>query len=185
MRSDVRDVLRRDARLVTVEMRESHWAQQPIRQPTLLFQAFLAATPRHPVVRTYLRELASFYRALPGKRGGMSAAHPIIADGLLGVFMLGRALDRYLRRATNATTATSTASDRRSVQLLQEVNLHYHPWLAHVPRQDGEGCCCDWVVHDPCSAAVPFYSRMVGVPTCQHRATSWLSWLWPTGRRRR
>ena len=38
------------------------------------------------------------------------------------------------------------------------------------PRLDGEGWCCDYVVHNKTEGEIYFYSRIVGVELCKENA---------------
>jgi len=78
-----------------------------------------------------------------------------------GTYVMGRAYVEWARAARPA---------RRDVKLFRE------KWLspadaarARVARQEGVGKQCNYVVVDPATLAVPFYSRIVGVPSCRAR----------------
>ena len=44
--------------------------------------------------------------------------------------------------------------------LLEEINLHGRPRLyGNFTRQEGVGCCCHYIVHDPVNGVPYFFSR--------------------------
>ena len=52
--------------------------------------------------------------------------------------------------------------ERGAVRLLRESRLIGKDIYPNVTRQNGRGCCCDYIVHDGELEEVYFYSRMVG-----------------------
>ena len=126
-----------------------------------LFQAILGAVPRHPMVLAYLRIMASYFDGQLELRGWV------------GPSALRRAYDEYI---------SDTHNDVESIQMLQEdqiLNLSAPLGTRRypsIPVQYGYGCCCNFVVVDPRTGMVPFYSRVV-IPTTQDGifCTGWLS----------
>lgn len=108
------------------------------------FQAFLATTPGHPVLRTALYTMLEYYNGTRTLQGDM------------GTSTLKDAYDIVRPRPD-------------SVALMQESRLV--PSKHNVPRQEGEGCCCNYVVHDE-HDHVHFYSRIVGSNLCTLRRDS-------------
>lgn len=115
-----------------------------------LFNALMAATPRHPVIRDYLKALRDNYT---GQKSLLE-----VGDGKLGVQALMRAYEQH--EAALGTTAV----------LLEEV----HAAKAGVPGLSGalkqrnasaevwfrDVNACDFAIYDPVSKRVPFYSRV-------------------------
>jgi len=98
------------------------------------FQAFLAASPRHPILEEALRIMLAYYE------------NPVQLEGEnVGPSTLRDAYDSVL----NKTSGNDTL-----VRILNEVNLkkpkawrlkRHRNWLLYpdLPRQRGEGCCCN------------------------------------------
>ena len=106
-----------------------------------IFQAFLASRPRHPILRMALNLMVEYYE---GTRK------------ILGINM-GTST---MKMAIDAVSD----EDRRDVLLLQEMqNLpKFDDWYPDLPPQKGDGCCCDFIVHDPDERKVFFWSHVAG-----------------------
>lgn len=116
------------------------------------FQAFLASAPGHELVRRYLRRMSEHYSGRAVAKSGAGA-------GALGVYALGEVFAEW-------TSEVGRETARRTTQLFSELRLEHFahvPEVAAVRRQNGAGCCCNFVVYDEDSRRVPFYSRIVGV----------------------
>jgi hypothetical protein len=119
------------------------------------FQAFMAATPKHPVIRRYVELFLDYYQGrLPDVKGP------------LGVILLRRAFDEILDK-------DSDFQHEHPVELWQE--LLYLPQfrktiLAHVPPPvwGGTKRACKFVVvaHHEEPFVVPFYSRIANSRMC-------------------
>lgn len=108
------------------------------------FQAFLAVTPRHPVLKQNLKTVMEFYvkqRGYCWKR----------AKHLVGPCTLMKAWKQ--------------TSKRGKTRLLKETHLQ-HEGLYPNMTQRGLGDGCHWVVHDPKLREVYFYSRILGSEHC-------------------
>ena len=99
------------------------------------FETFLATTPGHPVLRAALNTMLEYYNDTRTLRMNMSTS--ILKDA-------------YIR--ANSTTTV----------ILQESRLTKNH---NVPKQNGKGCCCNYVVHNR-QNHVHFYSRIVGTKLC-------------------
>jgi mannosyltransferase OCH1-like enzyme len=108
------------------------------------FQAFLAATPGHPVLRENLQTMMEFYV----DRKGICFEK---AQGVVGPCTL--------MKAWNQT------SHRGHTRILRETHLAWHKLYPNM-TQRGRGDACHWVIHDPEQMQVYFYSRIVGSTKC-------------------
>jgi hypothetical protein len=140
------------------------------------FQAFMAATPHHPIIYRYIELFQDYYR---GK------LDPPLSDGPLGVLLLRRAYDQVLARADvvdsennehdvkedNALSVPVVTKD--TVEIWQE--LLYLPQFqttifSHVPPPVwGTRRACKFVViAEPFAEPfiVPFYSRVADSRMC-------------------
>lgn len=109
------------------------------------FQAFWAAAPRHPAVGRYLQYFREYY------------------DSRRSVtWLVGAQLALHAFRDTDV--------DNASTQLWEETHRDQDPRVdpVSVPHQWGRGCCCNYVVLDPVTGVVPFYSRIIGVSKCAY-----------------
>mmetsp|Transcript_10442 Transcript_10442/g.29367 ORF Transcript_10442/g.29367 Transcript_10442/m.29367 type:complete len:355 (-) Transcript_10442:43-1107(-) len=101
------------------------------------FQAFLAATPGHPVLAEALQIMLDYYEgkhAIRGKNVGTST----------------------LKDAYDAVEENK----RGPSKLLIETKNDYP--AIDVPKLDGVGCCCDQICHDPEERVAYFYARVPG-----------------------
>ena len=118
------------------------------QHPTGFFQAFLAATPRHVVIRAYLEDFLEYYR------GNLSI------EGPLGVLLLRHAFDRV--QPPNA-------------ELWQEVLYNPHsPLLKEIPPPTwGTRRACKFIVvaKPTLPLVVPMYSRIGGSRMCPNQAS--------------
>lgn len=113
------------------------------------FQSIWATVPRHPAVHGYLDRFMAHYEG------------HLHVDGLLGVVIARMAFDDVARATLN------------KVQFFVEVNRDVDRRAAYVPHQWGDGCCCNFVVLDPETATVVFYSRALGTSAkCDVRSTN-------------
>lgn len=74
--------------------------------------------------------------------------------GYMGVSTMG---DGY-------KAAAADPKEMGKVRILQELKNvpEVEGYYADLPAQDGIGCCCQHIVHDPKERKVYFYSRIVG-----------------------
>jgi flagellar biosynthesis GTPase FlhF len=135
------------------------------------FQAFMAATPHHPIIYRYIELFQEYYRGL---------LDPPFPDGApLGVLLLRRAYDQILARVdvdedNDAKKDSETVVTEDTVEIWQE--LLYLPQfqntiLSHVPPPVwGTRRACKFVViaehtfEEP--FVVPFYSRVADSRMC-------------------
>ncbi len=108
------------------------------------FQAFLAATPGHPVLRENLHTFMEFYFDQKG----------ICFEKARGV--MGPCT---LMKAWNQT------NHRGHARLLKETHLRWHKLYPNMTER-GIGDACHWVLHDPKEMEVYFYSRIMGSTKC-------------------
>mmetsp|Transcript_14214 Transcript_14214/g.30846 ORF Transcript_14214/g.30846 Transcript_14214/m.30846 type:complete len:620 (-) Transcript_14214:399-2258(-) len=123
-----------------------------VRSPkdTNFFQAFLASMPGHIVLREALDVMLAYYEGryeLRGKNMGCSALKAACDN--VGEDKIG------------------------PVRWFRELNLDSSPSeYPDVPRQQGQGCCCNYIVHDENERKAYFYSRIVGAgPYCEVSGT--------------
>lgn len=107
------------------------------------FQAFLATTPKHPILKEAFRVMNQYYEGDFG-----------IGASPMGVKTLGRAFKNV------------DEEERGVVRLLKEMknvenNKFGEPWYPDTPKQEGEAFTCNHIVHDPGLREVYFYSRVV------------------------
>jgi hypothetical protein len=107
------------------------------------FQAFMASVPSSPILEQTLEVMLNYY-GLP------EFNRPLMKLGPSTLF------DAY---------NNLSLQKRGSVYMLNEIDLLKYPSAyPDIVRRDGEGCCCNYAVHDQ-NGSVPkvfFYSRIVG-----------------------
>lgn len=119
---------------------------------TELFQSFLGATPRHPVIWDGLNVMLEYYEQY--SKGQQSYVHN------LGAWALHSALAR------------APPGQKSQVLLLNEIALDRHPLYDNLERQNGTGGGCNYAVEDPRTQRVVFFSRIVGAGQyCQDPST--------------
>ena len=105
------------------------------------FQAFLAATPGHPVLAKALQIMLDYYEgkhAIRGKNVGTST----------------------LKDAYDAVEERKRGPSKLLIETRNDVNEKYY--YPDVPKVDGVGCCCDQICHDPEEKIAYFYARIPG-----------------------
>ena len=119
-------------------------------EPTAFFQAFLASRKHHPVLLIALRRTELYYQKKLRIRPG----------SYMGTTILFQAYQHAKQRKNDTAIGP--------VKLFQEANLEVKSTAAaiypdNIPRQQGKGCCCNYIVYDPSSYkqhCVHFYSRI-------------------------
>ena len=117
-------------------------ALQPHGGEPHFFQSFLASAPLNPVL---FHALELMQDALEGK-----IDMPPTLRGTLGLKM---SFDSFRE------------IERGKSVLLEEINGNRNEFRAmhpHLIMQEGRGCCCNFVVHNPETITVHFFSRFVG-----------------------
>lgn len=109
---------------------------------TELFNSFIAASPRHPILKRSLIGIVDF---LGGK---------MCQGGMLGPCTLRYAYDHV------------SDEDRHGAVLLTETDLSWIPYTHGIQRR-GANPWCNMAVHDPNKQRVHFYSRVVGSGMCK------------------
>mmetsp|Transcript_114639 Transcript_114639/g.320368 ORF Transcript_114639/g.320368 Transcript_114639/m.320368 type:complete len:125 (+) Transcript_114639:82-456(+) len=113
----------------------------------------MAAQAGHPVLRAALDALLRFYQ-------GDTAAYRKVKEK--GALLVGPVTLRA------AYLSVDPARRGRSLILQEVQRAVFLKRFGHNPsgvlKQDGEGCCCNFLVYDPCSLSktVHFFSRVVG-----------------------
>jgi hypothetical protein len=109
------------------------------------FQAFLATTPKHPVLGEALQIMLRYYtgsHTIRGKNVGTST-----------LWDAYDAVDEAKRGPSKLLVETKNTKEN-------EANGEwYYP---DIPKLDGVGCCCDQICHDPEEKVVYFYARVPG-----------------------
>jgi mannosyltransferase OCH1-like enzyme len=111
------------------------------------FQAFLAATPGHPVLRENLRTMMEYY--VEKKGICFEQAKKVVGPCTL-------------MEAWKSTSNTSHGHTR----ILRESHLQEHGLFPNM-TQRGIKFSCNWVVDDPQEMQVYFYSRILGSRGCR------------------
>ncbi len=122
-----------------------------VRSLVGFFQAFLAASRGHPVIKTNLQLMMDAYFTHQEKCWN-------VARSVLGPCTLKKAWRQWEHRYDGASS-----------RFLDETNLQQPDGLLLYPNmtQRGKGEHCHWVVHDRVEQQVYFYSRIVGTNLCQ------------------
>lgn len=109
------------------------------------FQAFLATTPQHPVLKEALQIMLRYYEGnhtIRGKNVGTST----LKDAY-------DAIDEAKRGPSKLLVETKNTKENEAK------GEWYYP---DVPKLDGVGCCCDQICHDPEEKKAYFYARIPG-----------------------
>jgi mannosyltransferase OCH1-like enzyme len=108
---------------------------------TNLFQSFLAAAPRHPILKEALRIMLAYYEWTHKLHGEMGTS--------------------TLKDAHDAVPKDK----RGTIRWLHEMHLKPGEY-PELTRQEGTECCCNYVVHDETEHKPYFWSRIVGSGHC-------------------
>lgn len=132
-----------------------------------LFQAFIGAAPKHPVIMKALNLTAAAYQS-----GARAKKNPIemkvkkieavSEEGMLSAkyAQQSRWLGPHkMEEAFNWWQSTEDKGKLAQSYIISETNS---PEPYGVSRQVGKGCCCNFVVADKVSKKALFYSRFVG-----------------------
>ena len=170
VRTNLFDVLNVDTNFATIRVHLQS------KHQGAFFQAFMAATPHHPIIYRYIELFRDYYRGLLDP--------PLPSGAPLGVLLLRRAYDQVLARAADGTDDEHddvkkdsehavTAVTEDTVEIWQE--LLYLPRFqntifSHVPPPVwGTRRACKFVViAEPFAEpfVVPFYSRVADSRMC-------------------
>ena len=135
--------------------------KDPVLTGRVFLPSFLGAAPRHPIIRNFVARMLAWYE------GGQPTFDNCDSD------FMGSCL---LLRAFNAV-----GEERR--QMWEEMHANDIPAdeiRRSVGSQDGEGCCCNFLVYDKLTRKIPFWSHAVGANpgTCDARSSSDDGWSW-------
>eukprot|EP00040_Diaphanoeca_grandis_P001897 m.19955 g.19955 ORF g.19955 m.19955 type:complete len:367 (-) comp12683_c0_seq1:65-1165(-) len=158
---DVRTVIPRNVSFTSC-LEARHVAQD--KPGTAIFQAFTASARAHPIIVEYVRLLADHYsQGLDG------------SSGPIGVRLMALAANKHGRESSDvfwlqeeklgimeSNLLTTPVGDATLVTALGKTT----------PRLGGVGCCCDFVVYDPRTIKLVFYSRMMGASKMCYNKTS-------------
>jgi len=111
------------------------------------FQAFVASTAYHPILKRNLEKMIS------------------VALGDITLTKIGPRKATFIGPETMKLAFDDVPVKRRGeVLLLEEEHLNnlWGKTYDAIPRQDGVGPSCNWVVHNPRTRKVHFYSRFIG-----------------------
>jgi len=107
--------------------------------PDEFFQAFMASTPRHPILKKAIELMLSYYNG-------------------------SYAFRKYMGTSTLYDAYAAVAPEEREhAQLLHEMEL-LPSMFPEVARQSGSGCCCNYVVGS--TETLHFFSRIPGTQHC-------------------
>ena len=137
-----------DEAVTFATVKEAYQPAHEDKEPDF-FQAFLASTPGHPVLRRTLDAMLDYYT------NDASLLRAQFSSGLGTIKM------QY------AYNLSPPPSD--TVVLLQESGRSSR--LHNVTKQGGFGCCCNMLVHDA-QNKLYFYSRLVGTQNCTNPPTT-------------
>mmetsp|Transcript_29218 Transcript_29218/g.63412 ORF Transcript_29218/g.63412 Transcript_29218/m.63412 type:complete len:380 (+) Transcript_29218:130-1269(+) len=110
------------------------------------FQAFLATSPKHPILEEALHLMQKYYE---GKFD--------IGPSMMGVKTLGEAFKKVGKEKRGVVRLLKELNNTRDQDDPNQV------WYPNVPVQYGTGRGCNFIVHDPDERVVYFYSRIVGL----------------------
>ena len=134
-------------------------------EPQEFFQAFIAVTPNHAIIEKYLRAMVQWYEETESELSWSTYfPPPLLAPPPTRVALRQRRAmrSRWLGTEAMGTAFRSVLAEARDdlkVQIWHEVPLVDLGDIG-VPSQGGN--FCDFVVFDPLSGEVPFYSRARG-----------------------
>lgn len=131
--------------------------------PHCFFQAFIAATPHHPILQRYVELFLEYYQDVHQNRHGGHWKR-LIKNGPVGVILLKQAYDQIIQ--TNPELLDT-------IEIWQEVLYlpeFHNSLLKHVPPPTwgGNRRACKFVVLKDATLplTVPFYSRIAGSRMC-------------------
>lgn len=176
------------------------------------FQAFLAATPHHPVMQVTLENMVAYYdkalirpdpleskaekdkifgddefKAGLGQEGGgddeakqhldSSYIPDDVQDWNSGPYIDFDYVSKLKEEDPGWNMGTRTlknaysslpSKSRGETAFVQEIHLSedHAKWYPDITRRESDKCCCNFVVHDPGSNVVHFWSRIVGSAFC-------------------
>lgn len=116
-----------------------------ISQGDDIFQAFVAATPRHPVIKNYLLVMAEIYSGR------------LRAVGHMGTFSMKRAIERTVGGNIRSFHSHKLPDD---YILFVEGHLPVQGVVAESQNGYGDPNVCDYIVYEKSSNDLVFYSRI-------------------------
>ena len=116
-----------------------------ISQGDDIFQAFVAAIPRHPVIKNYLRVMAAIYS------GNLKP------QGHMGTFAMKRAIEQTIGEKVVSFHSHKLPDD---YLLFVEKRLPVPGVIAESQKGYGDPNVCDFIVYDKSSKDLVFYSRV-------------------------
>lgn len=160
-----------DYSFVTVAQTQDN---RPVEQAPF-FQAFIASTAGHPILKRALEvTMIEYYERHPKYR-----KYKFGSDHM-GTITLSSAYYEVLNidannngGSSNVTAAIERSGDgNNDYHLLEEINIGSEPeWYGNVTRQEGKGCCCNYIVHDPIRQTPYFFSRAGPLEINRRRGT--------------
>jgi len=127
------------------------------------FNAFIASSAEHPILKRALNEtMIEWYDKHSQFRNWTNPKwNPLWrSDKCSGFNMMGTdTLSRAYYKVQDANNKAGY-SENNKFHLLEEINLSDQPGLySNFTRQEGVGCCCQYIVHDPVNGVPYFFSR--------------------------
>lgn len=114
-----------------------------------IFNSFVAASAKHPIFKINLDLFLEFYQTRHRRYS------------LLGTKSLFEAYEKFL-------SSPQISSKEWPIDMsLAEIHLKSNAKYIEFPRHGGQGCCCDYVVHNSTQEQIYFYSRIMGVDYCR------------------
>lgn len=130
------------------------------RDPNEMFQAFLAAAPRHPVILSALDKCLDFYRGVD------PAVTAVLGDEMRGTALMRLAYEEWYGGQMDPGVQDNWRDKQFQYSyFLEEDRLNPEDY-AHYPPQLGDGNNCNIAVFDRARRVVLGYSHVVGSSDC-------------------
>lgn len=138
------------------------WWNSPAPTSTMFFQAFMASTARHGVLKLYLQQMNRYYWMKFS--GELSRPQLDELDGLMGTVMLRRAFDEWVAIGPPELLDTVYLLQEEHLNLMRQDPRHAMAMLVRSigEQWQGRGDGCNFLVYDPHVMQLVFYSRAVG-----------------------
>ena len=117
-----------------------------------IFNSFIAAAPHHPILNYTIQSMLKYYKK------------EIKLSTWMGTGTMYLAYQQFVTEQQQQQQQGNTHNNDWPLDMnLAETLLSNNPRYDTFPRhENGQGCCCDYVVHNNTSNVIYFYSRIVG-----------------------